>query len=479
MATLTGPRVVSAGPSALTILDAMAEPALFAPWFTPEATWRAWRAFLAALFACPMTEAEAALYRVHTGRQTLPTAPAREAWLVVGRRGGKSRVAALVATWLACFTDYRPILAPGERGTIMLLAADRRQARTVFRYVEGLLDGVPMLAALVERRTEDALFLANRVVIEVHTASFRAVRGYTVLAAIADEIAFWRDESSANPDTEIMNALRPSMVTVPGALLLAISSPYARRGALYDAHRTHYGRDGDPILVWQASTLAMNPTVDARVIAEAYERDEAVASAEYGALFRQDLERFVSPDALDAVIVTGRHALPPDPEISYVGFCDPSGGAQDSMTLAVAHDRRGVAVLDLVLEWRPPFSPEAVVIECATMLGAYRVRTVVGDRYAGEWPRERFRKSGITYEVADHTKSELYGGLLPLINSRLVELLDEPRLRLQLMNLERRTSRGGRDVIDHAPGGHDDVANAAAGALALTVVPTVEPLRLW
>ena len=45
-------------------------------------------------------------------------------------------------------------------------------------------------------------------------------------------------------------------------------------------------------------------------------------------------------------------------------------------------------------------------------------------------------------------------------------LLDHPRLIAQLGGLERRTARGGKDSIDHAPGAHDDVANAAAGVLS-------------
>jgi hypothetical protein len=40
------------------------------------------------------------------------------------------------------------------------------------------------------------------------------------------------------------------------------------------------------------------------------------------------------------------------------------------------------------------------------------------------------------------------------------------------MSLERRTSRGGRDSVDHAPGSHDDLANACAGALSLLSVDT-------
>ena len=62
-------------------------------------------------------------------------------------------------------------------------------------------------------------------------------------------------------------------------------------------------------------------------------------------------------------------------------------------------------------------------------------------------------------------KSELYRDLLPIINSGAVDLLEHDRLVMQLTSLERRTSRGGRDSIDHAPGAHDDVLNAVAGAL--------------
>jgi hypothetical protein len=141
------------------------------------------------------------------------------------------------------------------------------------------------------------------------------------------------------------------------------------------------------------------------------------------------------------------------------------------MTLAIAHvesrDGHEVRVLDLIRERRPPFSPESVVAEFTSVLRSYRVSTVQGDRYAGEWPREQFRKHGIAYQPADRTKSELYLDALPLVNSGRAELLDDARLRGQLTGLERRTGRSGRDTIDHGPGGHDDVANAAAGALGL------------
>ena len=203
------------------------------------------------------------------------------------------------------------------------------------------------------------------------------------------------------------------------------------------------------------------------MIAEAFEQDETAAAAEYGAQFRRDIEAFISHEAVEAVVVQERRELAPVSGVNYLAFCDPSGGSQDSMTLAIAHYEKERAVLDAVREKRPPFSPEAVTEEFSELLKQYHVNRVSGDRYGGQWPQERFREHGISYDPADKTKSELYLELLPAINSGKVEALDHPRLIAQLCALERRTSRIGRDTIDHAPGAHDDLANAVAGALVI------------
>jgi hypothetical protein len=448
----------------VTVLDAVRDKNLFAPWFTNGGTWAAWLAFLAALFALPMTPDQLELYRRCTGRSDPPSAPHTEAWLICGRRAGKSFVLALVAVFLACFHDWRPFLAPGERGTVMVIATDRRQARTILRYIRGFLTLVPMLARMVERETAEGFDLSNSTTIEVGSASFRSTRGYTIIAALCDELAFWPSDDSANPDYEILAALRPGMATVPGAMLLCASSPYARRGALWDAHRRHFGKDGDSVLVWQADTRTMNPSVPQRIIDEATEQDPASAAAEYGAQFRSDVESFITREALERCIEIGVFERPLIRGARYSAFVDPSGGSSDSMTLAIAHRQDGVAIIDAVREVRPKFSPESVVADFAQLLKAYRVSKVSGDRYGGEWPREQFRKHGIKYEPAAKSKSDIYRDVLPLINSGKVALLDLPRVTNQLLGLERRTARGGRDSIDHAPGGHDDVANAVAGA---------------
>jgi hypothetical protein len=447
-----------------TILDAIDDANLFAPWFRDRSTWPAWFTFLRALFGLSLADHELPLFRECTGRTEPPTAPASEGWLVCGRRAGKSFVLALCAVYLAAFHSYRQYLAPGERGVVLVVASDRKQARVIFRYVKALLLGVPMLRKLVEREVAEAFDLNNNTSIEIMTASYRSLRGYCVVAALCDELAFWpQTDDSANPDTEIIAAIKPAMATIPNAMLLAASSPYAQRGALFDAFKRHFGKDS-PVLVWRAPTRTMNPTVPQRVIDEAVEHDAASAAAEYMAQFRIDVETYISRDVVQAAVVAGRYELPRVEGIRYHGFTDPSGGSSDSMTLCVAHMQGDRVIVDLIRERRAPFSPDSVVKEFSDTLKSYAISTVVGDKYASEWPREAFRKCSIEYRVADKAKSDLYLTLLPLLNSQRCELLDHPRLINQLIGLERRTARSGKDSIDHSPGAKDDIANCVAGA---------------
>jgi hypothetical protein len=455
----------------MTLIEAIGDPKVFGQHFRGN-TWAAWRVFLTALFGLLLTPAQLAVFQRFTGRTTPPGKALKEAWLVVGRRGGKSFVLAVIAVFLAAFRDWRPYLGPGEVGTIMIIAQDRAQARNIKRFISGLLRATPMLRRMIEEETAESIRLRNRIVVEIHTASYRSTRGYTIVAALLDEVAVWEsDERSANPDLEIINgAIRPGMATVPGAMLLCASSPHARRGAMWEAYRKHFGHDGDPVLVWQAPTRAMNPSVPQSYIDEHLADDPSRASAEYLAQFRTDVETFIAREIVEAAVVTGRHELPYVPGVFYFGRVDPSGGSNDSMTLAISHaeiDAGGVrrAVLDLVREVRPPFSPDAVVREFAALLKSYGILSVRGDRYAAWWPRERFVVHGVGYEPVEKTKSDYYLELLPALNSSRVELLDHPRLVGQLCNLERSAARSGKESVNHPPNAHDDVINAAAIAL--------------
>jgi hypothetical protein len=453
----------------MNVVQALDHPALFAPWFAGP-SWDAWRAILKAAFALPMDPAEIEIFRALAEREP-PQEPVRELWVIAGRRSGKDSIASLIAAYVAAFRDYKLLLRPGEFAHILCLANDRDQARIVQKYTRAYFSEIPMLGGLLvsDDNAAGSFELSTRAIVTVATNSFRAVRGRSLAAVVMDECAFWRDDRFANPDSEVYAAVTPGLsAPLANTILIGISSPYRRGGLLFSKWREHYGKAGD-VLVIKAPTTALNPLIDQAIIDRALAADPEAAGAEWLAEWRSDLADFVDRAVVEAAVAPGRYELPRQAGVRYFGFCDPSGGSADSMTIAIAHaDKEGRGVLDATREIRPPFSPEDVVVEFAALLKSYGLSSVTGDRYAGEWPRERFSEHGIRYEPAEKSKSELYIEFLPILNSGKADLLDNARLIAQLCSLERRTSRGtGRDSVDHPPGAHDDVANAAAGALVL------------
>jgi hypothetical protein len=451
-----------------TLLDALDDPAFFGKHF-PSPSWDAWRVFCRALYGLTMAEDQLALFRGCTGRSDAPVRPATEAWVVCGRRSGKSRIAAAVATYVAALAPTTT-LAPGEWGTVLVCAVDKQQARVVFNYCKALF-ALPALRPLVAGETAEAIELRHRVRLDVRASNFRAVRGVTLLAAVLDEVAFLREEGSALPDVELYRALKPALATT-GGLILGISSPWAQRGLLWQKYRRHFGQDGD-VLIWQADSRTMNPNLAASLVDEATEDDPEAAAAEWLGQFRSDLESYISTAVLDACTTPGVVERPVVPGVAYVGFIDAAAGSgRDSFAAAIAHaevqpDGQVVAVLDAVREVKSPFDPVAVAGELAAFLQTYGVDVVQADKFAGRWVVETFARHGVTVVQDAEPKSAVYLACLPLLTGQRCELLDLPGLRGQLMALERRRRAGGRDVVDHLPGAHDDVANAAAGALVL------------
>jgi hypothetical protein len=459
----------SASPaSPTTLLEALDRPDLFQTCF-PSPAWDRWRAFCRALYGLPMPAGELATFRACTGRRDAPSRPATEAWVICGRRSGKSRIASAIAAYVAALapTDR---LVPGETGVVLIVAVDRQQATIILNYVKALFE-LPALRGLVVGETADSLELRHRVTIQVRAGSYRGVRGLTLLAAILDEVAYLRDESSALPDVELFRALKPALATTDG-LILGISSPWAQRGLLFSKYKKHYSHDGD-VLIWQADSRTMHPGLSAQLVAEAFEDDPEAAAAEWAGVFRSDLESYISTAVLEGCTTPQVIRRPPVSGVAYCGFVDvASGSGRDAFTAAVAHgepleDGQVVAVLDAVFEAAPPFDALAVVAEAAEFLRGYGCTVAQADKYAAGFVVEAFRRAGITVTQDAAPKSDLYLQALPLFTSARVDLLDLPKLRSQLASLERRRRAGGRDVVDHLPGAHDDVANAAAGALVL------------
>jgi hypothetical protein len=410
-----------------------------------------------------MTDDERQFFRTIADREP-PTEPVNEVWIIGGRRAGKDSVASVLAAHVSAMFEDTDRLRPGERGVVLCLACDRDQAKIVLNYTKSYFTDVPMLAGMVTGETAFGFELNNGIDIMVATNSFRSVRGRPVLCAIFDEMAFWRDETSATPDEETYKAVKPGLASLPGSIIIGISSPYRKKGLLYKKYQDHFGKPSK-VLVIKAPTALLNPTIDPTIISDALADDPESARAEWMAEFRDDISDFISRRAVMACVEEGIRERAFDYPNRYVGFCDPSGGSSDSMTLAIAHKSGDTAVLDVIREIKPPFNPESVVAEFCDLLKKYRISTCIGDNYAGQWVASQFGLHGIHWRLSERTASALFLDFLPLLNSRGCALLDDERAISQICALERRTRQGGKDAVGHPPGGHDDIANAIAGAL--------------
>ena len=458
-------------------IAALTDPKLLAPMLpgVEAGSWDAWLDVVRGLYGMPVEDDER--WRGLTDRRP-PEQALRQAYVLAGRRGGKTAISAALAVYETCLRDWSALAAPGERIVGATVAADRRQAGQAMRYMVGGLEASPVLKGMIERTTSETVELAGGVELAVMTASHRSIRGRSFAVLVADELGHWQADG-VNPDTEILRAAEPALSLTNG-LLLGISTPHRRDGVLYSRYKRHWGRDDAPALVIQAPSTTMNPRLPQSLVDDALAEDEAAARSEYLAQFRNDLASFVDRPLVEALVPPDVTERPPEHRHRYRGFADVSGGRGDSFTWAIAHNEGQTSVLDLVREVRPPFNPTEVVAQCAEDVSRYRCREVSGDRYAAEWTTEAFRDAGVKYEASEKNRSELYLDLLPMMTAGQVELLAHDRLVAQLSALERRTRSGGRDSVDHPRNGADDVANAAAGALvAAPRVSGIEKLCTW
>jgi hypothetical protein len=284
-------------------------------------------------------------------------------------------VAAGVGAFSAALFNRQDRLRPGERGVVMCLACDKDQARIVLNYIRSFFTDIPALKAMVQRETASGFELRNGIDITVATSSFRSVRGRPILCAILDEVAFWRDENSASPDDEVYKAILPALASLPGSMIIGINSPYRKSGLLYNKYKRHFGQNDDDILVIQAPTRVLNPTIPQSFIDQALADDPIGARAEFLAEFRPDISGYVDLEVVESAVDRGVTVRPPRKGVTYHAGLDPSGGVKDSFVAAISHDEQGVAVLDALLEIRAPFDPVVATEQVTGLLKSYGLRS--------------------------------------------------------------------------------------------------------
>lgn len=322
---------------------------------------------------------------------------------------------------------------------------------------------------MIESVTHESITLTNGLGLQV-LAGRDSIRGATIVGAVIDESGFIRtaEDNAFMSDQDIVNAIEPGMLSIPDPLLLVISSPGRKKGFLYRMWTRVWGKKIEGNLVIKAPTLTMNPSADKGRIEDAYRDDPVAAATELGGEWRDDVSEFVVAERLDAATDAGVELRPRVEGVTYRAFADPAGGTGgDSFVIAIAHEENKVQVLDVLAGVEPPFSPSEVIKQCALLLKSYGVYSITTDRYSGGFAPEQWRLNGIEWKPSDKSRSELFLAFVPMLNSGGCRLVEDEKMRAQFLALRRKVAPGGRESVDHPIGGHDDYANAAAGALVL------------
>jgi hypothetical protein len=464
----------------ISMREALRDPAIFD---AGDPSWLAWNVLSIAAMGEELTDDERLLFSQLTGRDREPLERVEELIARKGRRSGGTSFMSRLLVYQTCLCTYDDVLDPGEVGCGLFLASTSEQATVAFNRAVGIIEASPILKSMVVKPpTQDTVTLSNRCELVVLPASARSLRGISCVAICADEVAWWMLDG-ANSDSEVLNAIRPSLATTNGMLVIG-SSPYRPEGELYNLDSKYFGPDGDPkILVSRATSRQTNPTLPQSVIDRAMERDPLKARCEFLCEYREDISDYVPRALVEAAVDRGVLSRLPNPAHRYVCFADASSGLSgstgagksskggDAFAAAIGHKEGDTIIIDLVFERKPPFNASSVVSEICSIADAYSVREIVSDRFSSGFMASELQRHRKTWKPSDHNKSELYAITLPVLTSGTLRIPDVPSVVDQFCLLERKPGANGRDRIDARGGRSEDSANSIAGVVALLSGP--------
>lgn len=421
---------------------------------------------LKATYGLPLDDGEMALFKLTTGLEVYPAREWMEITFLLGRKSGKSnQITSNMAIYEA--VQPHPSLSRGETGICMIVASEQeRQSKIIFRYILAKIEGSRVLKNLIRKQTGSMIELTNGILIQIFPAHLARVRGAAIIFFAGDEVAYWKHEG-VSIDKEVFDAVRPGMVE--GSKIVKISSPYWMKGECWFDYKNFFGKPNDHVLVFQGKTELFNPSYSRNQLDQARRRDPLSFRNEYEAQFRADLSAMYDPSVIESAVNYDRpQELEPREGLKYFAFVDcAGGGGRDSYALAIGHRDGGRVNIDLCRSRSPKFNPEEVTRQYSDLLRLYRVGSVTGDKYSGDWSLHGFGSCGVGYIRSEKTKSQLYLEAEGIFNSGQIEIPNRKTLIEQLRGLVRRTRTGGQDSVDSDAGQPEDEANVVCGLAAM------------
>lgn len=381
----------------------------------------------------------------------------------VGRRGGKSSTLCRVAVVETLFGEHD--IPPGDVGVFAFISIRKTEAHERLRTIKEILD---VLGVRWRPQRDDLKVEGMPRVFRVYGASFRTVVGGTSIGIIGDEVSRWRDdEMGANPATEVLRSIRPSMLTMPNSHEFLSSSPWST----LDAHYEHFemGNTEDQMVSYATSWEA-NPTVT-ESYCETLEPDLETFNREYRAIpMKAGLSAFFDPVAIEESILPSL-ALPRELEEGneVVAGAD-FGFRSDFSALYVGHKKGDIYFPGEYMVVKPepgrPLRPSTICETFSNILVRHNNhKSLMADHHYREAIVEHLSKHRIAFLDSPRDVPSVFVRLRTLFHQDRVRLPDDKSLRNDLIEVQSRPTPNGavRIVLPRrSSGGHADLVSALA-----------------
>jgi hypothetical protein len=415
---------------------------------------------------------------------------------IIGRRGGKTTLAAMLAVYCAIITNWKPYLQKTPFATVLVLSHSREFSDEVLEIIRTFIETSPVLKRVINLKKKNTASTMNlsvpffdekrkitfsRVQIKVGAASSKTTRGIAACAVICDEIAFWNlDENMKETDEKIMKAVRPATKQFGRkAILIKISSPGIKQGVLFKEYqRWNKGDLPSTYSVFKAPSWVWNTILPKEEFIEEWELDQDGFDTEYRANFVDSLSNFILPEFVDMSVIKGAKFNPPEAKRSQVVYKAAIDAAfkKDHFTFSVVGHFENRIKQYVLKGWKGtkkrPVSAKDVAEYARTICREYGIDEVAADQYSFEPLREIFAQYGVTLVEKPFSltfKKQIYFNLKRLIHSQQIDLLDSEELIKEIKELVIEQTGSGQIRIGHPPGGSDDYSDSTAIASYLAV----------
>lgn len=415
--------------------------------------------------------------------------------LVVGRRGGKTTLSAMLAIYCAIATNWKQYLQKTPFATVLILSHSREFSDEVLELIRTLIQESPILTRLINKKKKNTTSTMNlsvpwvmkdgtieksRVQIKVGAASSKTTRGVAACAVLCDEIAFWNlDENLKETDEKIMKAVRPATKQFGSkAMIIKLSSPGIKQGVLYNEYSKWVDNKlPKNYIVFKAPSWVWNTILPKNEFIIEWELDEDGFDTEYRANFVDSLSNFILPEMVDLAVMHGVNFQAPqveNKEIKYFAAID-AAYKKDRFTFSVV-GHTGNRITQFVSKgWegtkKKPVQAKEVAKYIRQICKEFDIPFVAADQYSFQPLKEIFEDFGITLEEYSFNptfKKKIYFNLKKLVHSQQIDLLDNNIQTKEIKELVVEQTSAGSIKIGHPAGGTDDFADslAIAGFLA-------------